>query len=275
MLNIDKGIIELLYKDHNQTHMLVEERFRYILNLIESIGSVNNAELVAQFGVSEMTIRRDLRELENAGHLRRVRGGAVSARGRAYEPPFVLRVDEEADAKIRIGRQAAALIGDGATVALDVGTTTLQIARHIAGRSNLTVLTPSLRIASLLSEQPHIRTIISGGIIRAGELSLVGELAEQACASYFVDKLFLGVGGISVEAGLTEYNIEDVRVKRAMLRSAKEVIVVADASKFNQVAFGAIAPLSAVNRLVTDQSLPRPLAQACAEHRIEVIIAGA
>jgi DeoR/GlpR family transcriptional regulator of sugar metabolism len=253
--------------------MLVEERYRYIVSQIDCAGSVRMADLVSELGVSEMTVRRDLRELENAGHLRRVRGGAVSARGRAYEPPYFLRLDEHADAKARIGRAAAELIADGASVALDVGTTTLEIARQIVGRANLTVLTPSLRIGSLLSEQPQIRTILAGGIIRAGELSLIGELAESSFDAFHVDKLFLGVGGISVEAGLTEYNIEDVRVKRAMLRSAKEVIVVADASKFGRTAFGAIAALDAVNRLVTDQPLPPALARACAEKAIGVLVA--
>lgn len=253
--------------------MIAEDRHRIILERIHSNGSVTIADMVSRLGVSEMTARRDLRELEQAGHLRRVHGGAISARGRAYEPPYLLRSNDQVEAKACIGRRAAELIGDGASIALDVGTTTLEIARHLVGRHNLTVITPSLRIAHLLSEQPHIRLILPGGILRAGELSLVGELAERAFAGFFVDQLFLGVGSVSAEAGLTEFNLEDAQVKRAMLRSAKEVILVADSAKFNRTAFAAVAPLAAIHRLITDAPPPAPLAQALTEHGIEVIVA--
>lgn len=253
--------------------MRVEERQRLVLQRIHSNGSVSVGELVAELGVSEMTIRRDLRDLEHESQLRRVRGGAVSARGRAYEPPFLLRADGQGDAKTRIGRRAAELIQDGASVALDVGTTTLEIARHLLNRQNLTVITPSLRLASLLSEQPNIRLILAGGIVRQGELSLIGELAERAFTGFFVDQLFLAVGGVSAEAGLTEYNLEDAQVKRAMLRSAKEVILTADATKFGRTAFAAVAPLAALHRLITDAAPPPPLAHMLADLSVEVLIA--
>ncbi|MFQ5855986.1 MAG: DeoR/GlpR family DNA-binding transcription regulator [Anaerolineae bacterium] len=253
--------------------MLPDERRQRILELIETDGSVSVDELAQRFDVSEMTIRRDLRMLDSDGLLRRVHGGATSSRGRSYEPPFLLRTKEQAEAKARIGELAAEMISDGDSVALDVGTTTLEVARHLEGKQNLTIVTPSLHIANVLAGQPGIRLILTGGILRPGELSLVGHLTERAFKEFHVDKLFLGIGGISFEAGLTEFNLEDALTKRAMLRCAKEYIVVADASKFGQIAFAAVAPLSVVHKVVTDSSLDSQTVDRLQEMDIEVVLA--
>jgi DeoR/GlpR family transcriptional regulator of sugar metabolism len=236
-----------------------EQRQTYILKTIEDRGSVSVVDLAGRLEVSEMTIRRDLTVLERAGLVRRVHGGAVSARGRSYEPPLILRAGENQEAKDRIGAEAAALVADGDSIALDVGSTTLEVARHLVNRRNLTVVTSSLQIANLMAAQSGIRVILSGGILRQGESSLVGDLAWHAYHNLFVDRLFLGVGGIDLQAGLTEYNWDDALVKQAMVRSAKEIIVVADQSKFGKVAFASISPLSVVHQVVTDQLPPNGL----------------
>lgn len=253
--------------------MISEERHQVILNLLDEHGSVTVNELVARFSVSEMTVRRDLDALERKALLRRVHGGAVSARGRSYEPPFLNRGAVHRAEKERIGQVAASLVTNGDSITLDVGTTTLEVARHLADKRNLTIVTPSFHIASLLAEQPGIRLILTGGILRPGELSLIGNLAERAFQDFYVDKLFLGIGGIDFEAGLSEFNLEDALVKKAMLRSAKEVIVVADAGKFGQVAFAAVAPLDAVDRIVTDESLDPAILARLQAQNIDVILA--
>lgn len=253
--------------------MLNRERQQVILGLLNAKGAVTVGELVERFDVSEMTIRRDLLLLERKRLLRRVRGGAVSDRGRAYEPPYLTRSDEHREEKERIGRAAASLVQNGESLTLDVGTTTLEVARALLDKQDLTVITPSFRIASLLSDAPGMRIILTGGILRPGELSLVGHLAERVFADFYVDKLFLGAGGVDFEGGLTEYNLEDALVKQAMLKSAKEVILVADSSKFNRLAFTAIAPLQVVNRLVTDSGLDRESVSRLEEMGIEVILA--
>lgn len=232
--------------------MLAEERRQQIIALLEAKGAITVADLCNQFGVSEMTVRRDLAALESEGLLRRVHGGAVSARGRSYEPPFLTRSGKYREEKRRIARAAVDLIHDGDSITLDVGTTTLEIARLLTDKQNLTIVTPSLHIANVLANQRGIRLILTGGILRVGELSMVGHLAEQAFSEFYVDKLFLGIGGVDLEAGLTEYNLEDAQVKRAMLRSAKECIVVTDSSKLGQIAFAAVAPLTAMDTLITD-----------------------
>lgn len=253
---------------------ILESRRALILKELDDRGSVSVVELAARLDVSEMTIRRDLTDLEKDGVIRRVHGGAVSARGRSYEPPLMLREIENQDAKARIGERAAALIADGDSIALDIGTTTLQVARNLIGRRNLTVLTSSLNIANLLLGQPDVRLILSGGVVRLGEASLVGELAHYTYQNLFVDRLFLSVGAVDAASGLTEYNWDDALVKQAMIRSAKEVILVADATKFDRVAFARVAPLSVVHQLVTDRAPEGPLLEAINALRMVVHIAG-
>jgi DeoR/GlpR family transcriptional regulator of sugar metabolism len=253
--------------------MLSEQRHSTILSLLDDNGLITVGELVDRFEVSEMTVRRDLDALERQGLLRRIHGGAVSARGRSYEPAFLTRKSAYLEAKQRIGQAAASLVKDGDSLTLDVGTTTVEVARHLTERRNLTILTPSLHIAYLLSEQPGIRLILTGGILRAGELSLVGALAERTFGEFFVDRLFLGVGGVDLSAGLTEFNSEDAHIKQAMLASAKEVIVVCDSSKLGEIALNAVAPLSKVHTLITDTDAAPDFVAALEKMSIQVLLA--
>jgi len=248
------------------------ERHQAILDLLNKNDAVQVTELVELLAVSEMTIRRDLDVLERKGLLRRVHGGAISNHGRSYEPPFLLRTTEQTEEKRRIGRAAAALIQKGDSVMLDVGTTTLEIARNLTGQQNLTIVTPCFQIAALLAEHPGIRLILTGGIMRQGELSLVGHLAVRTVQDFYVDKFFMGAAGVDLEVGFTEFNVEDTLVKQAMLRSAKDITAVVDSSKFGQVAFTAIAPLQAVNRIITDSGLSPQLSLAIQQMGIELIL---
>ena len=235
--------------------MIPIERQQAILDLLDKNPSIQVTDLVALFDVSEMTIRRDLDMLERRGLLRRVHGGAVSNRGRSYEPPFMLRSSANVEAKERIGKAAAGLVRNGDSIMLDVGTTTREVARNLKDHQNLTVITPCFQIAALLVEHPDIRLILTGGILRRGELSLVGHLAERAIQDFYVDKLLMGVGGVDLKPGFTEFNLEDTLVKQAMLRQAKDITVVVDSSKFGHVALNAIAPLQTANRIVTDSGV--------------------
>lgn len=250
-----------------------DQRHRIILELLDKNEAISVVEVAACLDVSEMTVRRDLDVLESRGLLKRVHGGAVSIRGRSYEPSYVIRSNLHNEAKTRIGQLAATLIADGDSIALDVGTTTLEVARALTDKRGLTVLTPSIHIAEFLSRFPEVRVIVSGGILRPGEMSLVGGLTERNFAEFFVDKLFLGIGGIDIKAGLTEYNLEDAQVKRTMIGIAKEVIVVADASKMGQVAFAAVAPLNVVNKIVTDNEISEAFLIQLQQAGVEVLVA--
>jgi DeoR family transcriptional regulator, fructose operon transcriptional repressor len=244
-----------------------------ILQDLAEVGSVTVVDLAERFVVSPMTIRRDLLELERLGLARRVYGGAVTGRGGSNEPPYMVRMTERTDTKRRIGALAASLIAEGDSVALDTGSTCIEVARNLQRRRNLTVITPGLRIAELLLDEPDIRLIVAGGVARPGEASLIGELARHAFSELSVDRLILAVGGIDAAFGLSEYNWDDVLVKQAMIRSAKEVILVADSGKFDQIAFARIAGLEAVATPVTDTEPPGPLQAALRSAGVKVVIA--
>ena len=187
--------------------MLTRKCQQAILDLLDENGSIQVTELVSRFAVSDMTVRRDLDALEQKELLRRVHGGDISDRGRSYEPPFLTRSFEFLEQKRRIGIAAASLVKNGESLALDVGTTTLEVARNLVEKKNLTIITPCFQIAALLSENPDIRLILTGGILRPGEHSLIGHLAERAFQDFYVDKLFLGAAGVDFQAGLTEYSL--------------------------------------------------------------------
>ena len=252
--------------------MLSNERHQKIAELLEKNGHVTVADMVKLFNVSEMTIRRDFDILEAQGVLRRVHGGAVSDRGRSYEPPFISRSVENLTEKQRIGKAAAALINNGDSISLDVGTTTLEIAKNIKEKQDLTVITPSLHIASELIDHHGIRLILTGGFLRHGELSMVGYLAERVFSEFYVDKLFLGAGGVDLKAGLTEFNIEDTLVKRAMVESAKEVVLVVDSTKFRSIALGSIVPLTRIHTIVTDKNLDPDIQEELETMGLKLII---
>jgi DeoR family transcriptional regulator of aga operon len=242
-----------------------------VLERLQETGEVSVAELSRDAGVSEMTIRRDLEALERTGALRRVHGGAISGVSRSYEPPFALREGRQADAKERIGRAAAQLISDGDTLVIDVGSTTLELARALKDANRLTIITPSLRVADELSENAGLRVILTGGIARPGERSLVGDLAERAFEELHPDVAFLGVGGIDAVAGLTEFNLEDTRVKRAALNSARRCVVLADSTKLGKVAFARVCPLERVDVLVTDSDADPAALESIRESGVEVL----
>lgn len=227
-------------------------RFEAVLDALGTTGRVEVGPLAERFGVSEMTVRRDLEELERQGLCRRVHGGAVPAVSRSYEPPFAVREQQAAAAKDKIAAGVVDLLGSGETVLLDIGTTTLAVARALQGRSNLTVLTPSLPIANLLADEPGLRVICLGGTARPGERSLVGSLTEEAIRQFYVDVCVLGVGGLDPVAGLTEFNVDDAAVKRAALERSQRLIVAADQSKLGSVAFAVVAPAERIDTLVTD-----------------------
>lgn len=257
--------------------MLKTDRHREIVELVMQKGEASTTDLCEHLGVSEMTIRRDLRELAKEGVLRRVFGGAVSSLGRSYEPPWQIRSSRNLDAKKAIGQKAAELICDGDSIAFDVGTTTIEVVRALSNRQNLTILTSSLPIAnevvSKFSLDSEIRLILTGGVIRPTELSMTGAIPQRVYSDLHVDKAFIGIGGISLEDGLTEYNLEDALVKKALVASAGKIIVLADGSKVGRTTFAAVAPLSSVDTVITDSTAPLQVIEGLRQKGIHVVIA--
>jgi len=253
------------------------ERQNQIVELVLSRGRVSILEICKSFGVSEMTARRDLAHLDRQGLVRRYHGGAAASLGRSWEPPFKTRSSKYQEAKVAIGRKAADLVIDGDSIALDVGTTTLEIVPGLVGKRNLTIITSCLQIANMIVSylplEVAARLIVTGGIVRPRELSMVGPIPLQAYDEFHVDKAFIGTAGISLQDGLTEYNMEDTQIKQVLIRSARERIVVADGSKFGVTTFATVAPLKAIDRIVTDTSAPRDMLEEIRKRDVEVILA--
>jgi DeoR/GlpR family transcriptional regulator of sugar metabolism len=253
------------------------ERQNKIIEIVLETGRVEITDISETFGVSEMTARRDLNELDRQGLLRRVHGGGIANLGRSYEPPFQTRVAKNDSAKKNIGHKAAELIFDGDSIALDVGTTTLEIVPGLLGKRNLTIVTSCLQIADKVVEQLSLeidaRLILTGGIIRPRELSMIGPIPEEVYQELHVDKAFIGIGGIDLDDGLTEYNIEDTQIKKTLIQSAREKIVVADGSKFGVTTFASVSPLAAVDKIVTDHTAPLELIEQIRDQGVEVILA--
>ncbi|SNY64732.1 DeoR/GlpR family DNA-binding transcription regulator [Paractinoplanes atraurantiacus] len=229
--------------------MTISERHRRILDAVQHAGQAGVAELAALTGTSEMTVRRDLEQLAEQGMLERYRGGARSLVLRGEEPPFALRTQDDLGAKRRIAAAVADLIADGEAVVVDSGTTCLEVARALTGR-RLTVMPLSMHAANAMAGAPQLRLLLPGGELRANELALTGPLAEASLAALRFDTAVLGCCGLTAD-GLTAYDLADAAVKRAIIASAHRVVAVADPAKFTRTALAFVAPVSALDMIVT------------------------
>ena len=266
-------LVSMEEKSAKDTKMIAQERRQRIFEDIESSGIASVRDLAQRFEVSTITIMRDLQELEQEGLIRRVHGGAISVRGASYEPPFIARESQFSTEKQRIAAKAVDLINEGDSLILDVGTTTLEIARALKGKRNLTVLVTNLRAALELASQPAIQVIVIGGKLRASELSLVRHLAEQTLRTFQVDKAFIGVGGITIEHGLTEFNFEEAGTKRTMIERARQRIVVADHTKFGKVMLTTVASLTVVDKIITGTEVDGEMVTRLRQMGVEVVLA--
>lgn len=245
--------------------------------VIQQKGFVSVARIAEVFGVSEMTIRRDLHQLEKQGGAIRTHGGAVAPdqqRGRVIdidEPPFDARSRKNAEAKEAIGRAAARLVLPGETIGLDVGTSTCQLAQSLTERSDLRIFTNNLRAALVLGNTAN-KVYLPGGQVRSNEMSVYGSMAIAQLRNYWLDHVFIGVSGVT-EAGCFDYSLEDTEVKQVYIDRARQVIVLCDASKFDHMSVVKVCALAAVDLLVTDAPPPRQLAQALERESIQLLIA--
>ncbi len=243
-----------------------------ILQLLERQQRISVAEICATFDISEATARRDLETLASQGKLQRVHGGAIVLTQAPPEQPILQRQNEQADEKIRIGQAAAALVQAGETVFLGSGTTVLEVARALRGRRDLTVLTNSLPVVNALAGAEGITVICLGGMLRESEFSFIGHITEQALAEVRADKVFMGTRAISLEYGLTHEYLPETMTDRAILKAGKEIIVLADHTKFGRAATVRLAPLESIHTIVTDRQTPQDFLEAVQERGLKVIV---
>jgi DeoR/GlpR family transcriptional regulator of sugar metabolism len=230
--------------------MLTDERRGVILDRLRTQGRVLATDLSAELDVSSDTIRRDLREMDGLGLLRRVHGGALPRHGDASS--FAARARRAPEAKASIARRAASCVIDGQVVVLDGGTTTLELARALRDDLRATVVTTSPPIALALAGHPGLEVTVIGGALRRDSLVTVGAAAVEALRVIRADIVFLGVCGLHPEIGVTTNDLEERHVKAAMIDGAAEVVALADHDKLGTAMPVVVAPMRAVTQLVTD-----------------------
>ncbi|HUE82050.1 MAG TPA: DeoR/GlpR family DNA-binding transcription regulator [Pyrinomonadaceae bacterium] len=235
-----------------------DRRAQLILQQLLRTGKISVASLAKRLKVSPTTIRRDLTELEQRGLLRRSHGGAVPVSPLLYEPfrhisYFHEQERQRGAEKRRIGLVAAELVNDGDILAIGAGTTATQVARSVCLHKGITVLTNAVNVAMELSHRSDLKVFVTGGLLSGDWFALVGPTAIQSANEMFVDKVFIGVDGIHSEHGLTTNYPDQATVHRAMMRQARQRIVVADNRKIGEVGTALIWPADDIDILITDR----------------------
>ncbi|WP_326632569.1 MULTISPECIES: DeoR/GlpR family DNA-binding transcription regulator [unclassified Streptomyces] len=266
-------------------NLLAEQRRALILDEVRRRGGVRVNELTRKLSVSDMTVRRDLDALARQGVIEKVHGGAVPVvEASTHEPGFEVKSTLELTAKEDIARVAATMAVPGSAIALSGGTTTYALAQHLLDVPELTVVTNSVRVADVFhtaqrsaatgGPRAGAATVVLTGGVRTPSDSLVGPVADQAIGSLHFDVLFLGVHGISVEAGLSTPNLAEAETNRRFVHSARRVVVVADHTKWGTVGLSSFATLEQVDTLVTDSGLSAQAREEIEEHLPGLVVAG-
>ncbi|KQC30725.1 transcriptional repressor AgaR [Flagellimonas eckloniae] len=250
------------------------ERRKKILNMLDENGQVFVHELSDEFKVSEVTIRNDLDLFESKKLLLRSRGGAMKYENSVSMDFQISDKDKIHYAeKIKIGKKAAALVNNGETIIVDSGTTTMEIVKNLNPSYSYNVITNAFNIANQLINAQNINIIVPGGTLRKNSHSLVGPLAEKSLRNFYVDKVFIGVDGFDTSQGAFTPNIEEASLNQVMIDIAKEVILVADSSKFQRRSLAFICPLDKIDIVVTDEKISKEDLKKLEEVKIKVIIA--
>ncbi len=256
--------------------MLAVERRIKVLERIAADQAVEVSSLAREFQVSEMTIRRDLRRLDRDGFVRRTYGGAttrVVRAGGAFEVTQNARMLHHAPEKRWIALRAAELTSGARVMFVGVGSTVEQFVRLAPPREGLLVITPSLVVASLLGTR-RVQVIIAGGMVRQDELSCVGPAAVECVQRYNTDIAVIGAAGVSARRGVTDLDDQEAAVIRAALERTERIVVIADGSKFGDVALSTVVPIGRVSAIITDPSADPVEVDRIEREGVEVIVAG-
>jgi len=250
-----------------------QERLENILQQLQETGYVSVADLGETFGVSAVTVRSDLDMLEGQGRLLRTHGGAVPIHFGEGALSFSVRQREQVQAKMEIGRAAAALVNDGEAIVLDASTTAWHIARALLSRRDLTVVTTGLYVALELLRAPAITVLMPGGRVWREAASIIGLTDTRVLDAGNLQRGFFGGRGLTLAEGLTDANAEEVELKRQLASAVREVNAIVDGSKLGKVAFATCAPAERIDRVITDKSAPKEIVSELRSHGIKVIIA--
>ncbi|MEH7073444.1 DeoR/GlpR family DNA-binding transcription regulator [Neobacillus drentensis] len=251
--------------------MLVAERQKKIVELVNERLSIRVTELSKIFTVTEETIRRDLEKLEKENLLMRSHGGAVSIEKDQGEISYLEREITNAEQKRAIARASVRFIEPGDQIVLDASTTAWYVAKELIDMP-LTVLTNSIKVAIELSKKEQIKVISTGGTLLSQSLSYVGPLAERSISMYHVNKAFLSCKGVHLQRGLSDFNESQALLKKQMMEIADETILMVDSSKFGTRAFSQIAPLLKINCIITDSKIDEQTRKELEEKEINIVI---
>lgn len=249
---------------------VVAQRHKSILDIARRTGRVTVESLADRLGVTPQTIRKDLNELSADSLLARVHGGAVITSGvdnLGYEARRVLALAE----KRAIGAAAAALIPDDASLFINIGTTTEEVARALADRRGLLVITNNLNVVDLLYQNPDIEVIVVGGRVRRVDRAAVGALATEFIKNFKVDYAVIGASALDEDGALLDFDMTEVQVSQTIIENARQVILAADSSKLGRPAPVRIGHVADIDVLVTDAMKSPALASVCAEHDVQVV----
>jgi DeoR family glycerol-3-phosphate regulon repressor len=253
---------------------VVAARHRAILDSARHTGSVSVEALAEQLGVTPQTIRKDLNLLARRSMLARVHGGAVVTSG-VDNLRYADRQHVAAESKAAIGAAAAALVPDGASLFINIGSTTEAIARHLTGHRDLMVITNNLNVVDILAGNPSIEMIAAGGRVRAGDRAVIGALAMDFIRNFRVDYALIGASAIEPDGTFLDFDVDEVRVSQTIIAQARQVILSLDSSKLGRPAPVRIGDLSDIDFLVTDTLGDPRLAAACTAAGVHVVETGA
>jgi len=249
------------------------ERMQRVLALLETKDSVHVSELADEFAVSEVTVRTDLAELARQGLVARVRGGVRGLQRGQSELAFDVRLQLQAPEKRAIAAAAAAMVGDGESVALDSSTTSYYLALELRKKREIVVVTNGLLNAVALADSPGVNVLVTGGMFRLPAMSVVGDPAGDVLRSTRIDKGFVGVRGISVDRGLMDLNPEEVQIKREMTAACEKVIAIFDSTKWHRSALLSFLPAARLDAIVTDVGASDDVIQAWRSRGVDVTTA--
>jgi DeoR/GlpR family transcriptional regulator of sugar metabolism len=255
------------------TSLIKEERLNRILQVIQKDGHATAGELSRIYGVSEITIRRDLSELAGRGYVRRAHGGAMVLSPNPQEPPIIQRLLENKQCKEAIAKTAATLIQDGESIFIGSGSTAAYVPHYLTHHKHLTVVTNALNISTDLATALDITVVVLGGMMRHEELSLIGHIAEQSLQELYLDKVIIGIPAIDVKVGLTNDYLPEVITDRTIINKAREVILLADHTKIGKIASAFVAPLNRINTFITDSQANPAIVEEFRALGINVLIA--
>jgi DeoR family transcriptional regulator of aga operon len=250
----------------------IARRHKVILNELEKEGYARVSELSESLGVSEVTIRKDLKELENRKLLYRSHGSASPITALINDRHIDEKEKAQVDEKIRIAEAANALLEKDDRIIVASGTTVLAFAQKISIKDPLTVITPSVKVSLNLCYKNNVEIIQLGGAMRKSAVSAIGPQAEALLEDLMCNKLFLGVDGIDMDFGLTTSNIGEAHLNQCMIRAAQKVIVLADSSKFGKRGFGKICNINQIHQIITDINAPASAVLFMREKGIEVTL---